>query len=166
MAKRTWNQNNRVVPVRGELALAALANLDLIAGAVTATSTEAYRLLSIKLAWAIRNHTPGEGPITIGVAHGDYSAAEIEEWLEATSAIELGNLVAKEQSSRLCRRIGTFDGELAQEVLNDGKPVHTKLNWLMATGQTLQMWAYNRSGAVLTTGSVVVGEGTGFLRFT
>jgi len=166
MARRTWNQSNRVIPVRADLSLGALVNLDMVSGPVTATSTEAFRLFTVKLTWSLRDLTPGEGPIFVGLAHGDYTAAEIEEWLEATSAIQQGDKIAQEQSSRLCRRVGSFAGALAEETLNDGKPIRTKLNWMMATGQTLQMWAYNRSGATLTTGGSIVAEGTGFLRFT
>ncbi len=94
----------------------------------------------------------------IGLAHSDYTDAEIEEYIETTDSWDQGNLVqGKEVRKRLIRRIGIFG---SSGVLNDGKPIHTRLNWLLRTGQTISLWAYNRGASALaTTDPQVVAEG-------
>jgi len=93
-----------------------------------------------------------------GFAHSDYSAAEVEEALEAGGSMDLGDKIDQEHANRLVRQIGTISqaGALAAAAgasFNDGKPVKTRLNWLMSTGDTLNVWVRNASGVVWTTGS-------------
>ncbi len=121
--------------------------------------SEKMFLLSLEAAWALGEHTPDQGPITVGIAHSDYTAAEITEWIAATSAWDTGNLVAQEQNSRKIRQVGKFSGTLAQEVLNDGKQIKTPLRFIVESGQSLQQWAFNQDTSVLTTGSLVMIEG-------
>ncbi len=62
-------------------------------------------------------------------------------------------------AKRLVRQIGTFTGaqagltagssDGADVTVNDGKPVKTKLNWRLNTGDTLKMWAFNLSTSAL-----------------
>ncbi len=116
---------------------------------------EASIVTSIVGSWALGNWSVATnvGPIAFGVAHSDYSQAEIESWYEATSSWDQGDLVAKEVANRKIRLIGIFAGAgvaVANIPFNDGKEVKTKLNWTLATGQTLALWAYN-------TGSTAVG---------
>ncbi len=105
----------------------------------------------------------GDGPIMVGVAHGDYTVAEIEEYLESTGSWDEGNLIDQETSKRKIRRIGKFENpidEAAVAVLNDGKPIKTKLNWILNDGATLQYWAYNLgTSALATTSPIVNAEG-------
>ncbi len=105
----------------------------------------------------------GDGPILVGVAHGDYTTAEIEEFVEMTDSWDEGNLVEQEIAKRKIRRIGIFDNpvdEAAVSVLNDGKPIKTKLNWILLQGQTLKVWAYNMgTSALATTSPLVLLEG-------
>ncbi len=141
------------------LTLGALASGDVVSEALPSVLTQDRRISSVQLLWGVRGLTAGEGPIDAGVAHGDYSAAEIEECLEATGSWSDTDKVAGEQANRLVRRIVTFSGEAADEVANDGKPIKTKLNWRIPDGSTLTVWCRNRSGAVLTTGGVIVADG-------
>jgi len=169
MAKRKgrkWNVNNRVVAVASENGLTALVDQTVKTVAATIVSDEEYRAISVKLRWAIRNLTPGQGPIVVGISHGDYSATEIKEWIEATGAMIRGDMIQQERNARKIRKVGIFAGELAQESLNDGKPITTKLNWHIPVGKVVTMWGYNQSGATLTTGAVVVINGTIFLRWS
>ncbi len=97
------------------------------------------------------------------MAHSDYTAAEVEECLEAQTAINPGNKVGQEQANRLVRSVGTVAGQgLAGASLgfNDGKPVKTKLNWHMAIGDALNVWIRNGSQVVYTTGSALRVQGT------
>ncbi len=119
--------------------------------------TEETIVTSIVGSWSMEDFTPGNsiGPIAVGVAHSDYSQGEIETWYEQTASWETGDLIAKEVANRKIRLIGTFPGAGvagSAQVLNDGKAFKTRLNWKLATGQTLALWAYNMgSNAVATT---------------
>ncbi len=138
------------------------ANLGTLAG-VTAqavptqdTVSERARVTSIDCAYALSNFTPTAdvGPVIIGVAHGDYSQAEIEEWIELSTGWDVADLVSREISSRLIRRIGVFedpDSAAGVAVLNDGKPIKTRLNWGLNSGQGLDFWVYNSGSAAFVT---------------
>ncbi len=159
MAKRTPKRrrsfNLRRVRLQPNLTLGALATITVILGQVVGNSTAPYRMMSLKGTWSISDHTAGQGPITVGFAHSDYSVGEIKEAIEASLSISRGDKIANERANRLVRVVGTFGGLLGEETLNDGRPVKTKLNWAIPVGQTVNMWAYNDSIASLTTGSII-----------
>ncbi len=121
--------------------------------AMTAVAVSTYRAISVKATWNLMNLTSGEGPVTVGLAHSDYTVTEIKECLEAQAGIDPGNKTAQEQANRLVRVVGAYGS--VQAMLNDGKPITTKLNWLIAIGRTVVMWAYNEDTATLTTGAVL-----------
>ncbi len=141
-----------------EWALGALATDTLVSeGGGTATDQEAI-VTSIEVTVARNNGTQGEGPILVGVAHSDYTDAEIEQCVEALGAWTSADKIAEEQSKRLVRMLGTFAGD-ATEKLWDGRKRKFKLNWRIADGQAINFWAYNSDSAVLTTGSAVNVDG-------
>jgi len=155
MAKRRRNANFEQVPVSRNGSLATLAD-----GAVDVTLIQASafgrssRIHSVDLLWTLRGLTAGEGPLLFGVAHSDYTAAEIVEALAAT-IVDGSDKIALEQARRLVRRIGIFSGFDTNETFNDGKSMKTRLNWEIQDGKSLNIWVLNNSGAILTTGSAV-----------
>ncbi len=163
---RAWSPNNAVVRLQNDSAPGALGSLNAAVNALVPVSDAAYRAISLKLAWAVADFTAGEGPLYVGVAHGDYTAAEVEEWIESQTSINRGDMVARERQNRQIRMIGVFDGS-ASDHLNDGKPIRTKLNWAIPIGTTINMWMYNAdASSPLTTGSEVSQLGSIFLRYT
>ncbi len=166
--KKSYHRNYRLRKVRiaTSIAIGALAGADVVAVAMTAAGTGTYRVISLRLAWSIVNHAaPADGAYEFGVAHSDYSAAEIEECLEASASIDPGDKIANEQANRLVRSIGTISSSSAGTASgelnwNDGRPMKTRLNWLMTIGDTLTAWVRNGSGTIYTTGSSLgfVGE--------
>ncbi len=147
----------RTIPI---ITLGTLADVTVVTGAVTGAADGQYRAMSHKAVWSLRDFTAGEGPITVGYAHGDYSVTEIKEAIEIANSINLGDLVAsREQSQRLVRVVGVFQGTGEAESLNDGKPIKTRLNWAMPIGKALSVFAYNESGAALTTGAEIQATG-------
>ncbi len=146
-----------MVRVNAKVAAGALATLDVAIGDITAAGTDPFRIMSIKASysWLDQGAVIDDG-FDFGVAHGDYTAAEIEECLEAQAAIDRGDKIALEQSNRLVRQIGSIqsanDGVTSSTVFADGRKVSTKLNWYMATGDKLKGWIRNNSGVVWTTG--------------
>ncbi len=146
------------------LSVGAIGNGIVEQAALTAVLQNEYRVTSVDVVWAMRDHTAAEGPITVGFSHPDYTDTEVLECLTA-SVLSPSHKVQQEQESRLVRVVGTFPGILAEESLNDGKPIKTKLNWLVADGDVAcNIFALNSSGATLTDGSdiVVTGQINGF----
>ncbi len=125
-------------------------------------ATEKFRVISLdcSFSWSDVAAAIDDG-LTFGVAHSDYTSAEIEECLEAQAQINRGNKTAQEQGNRLVRTIGTFE-ESANALsgsFNDGKRFKVRLNWLMITGQTLNLWFRNGSDTIYTTGSDILVNG-------
>ncbi len=121
------------------------------------TVTDTMRISSVKATYTLRDFTKGAniGPMIFGIAHSDYTVAEIEEWIEATGGWDIGNLVqTREVRNRLIRQVGVFDtpedaGDSAR--VNDGRPVRTKLNWLLAEGDGVSFWIYNTGAQPVAT---------------
>ncbi len=142
-----------------ELALTTLASKDVVGAVFDETVNERTFVSSLVANWSMENFSvaAGVGPIIVGVAHGDYSDAEIEEWIEGTGQWNEGDLVAsREIGKRLIRQVGSFRSPAASlgiVQLNDGRPVKTKLNWILLQGQTLRVWAYNAGSQPVATTS-------------
>ncbi len=135
--------------------LGTLAAETLVFSVVPDVLVEKAWCSSVKASYSMQNMTPGGnvGPITIGVAHSDYTSAEIESWLENLGSWDQGGQLEQEIARRKCRVIGTFEnlplGETAR--LNDGRKFTTKCGWQLITGQTLRFWAYNEGSSALAT---------------
>ncbi len=112
---------------------------------------------SVVATWALKNVTPSAtaGPLLVGLAHGDYTAAEIEEWIENTAGWAEANQIGQEIGKRKIRKVGIFanSGAVTEaSVLNDGRPIRTKCGWILTSGQSVSAWAYNLgTGAYATT---------------
>ncbi len=145
--------------------LTTLASKTLAAQAFDETVNERSLITSIVAAYSLSAFTAGNdiGPIMCGVAHGDYSAAEIEAVIENTGSWNEGDLVSQEVAKRKVRILGIFrDTQTAagSMILNNGRPIKTKMNWILNQGETLQLWAYNLGGtAVATTVPIVFCQG-------
>ncbi len=139
------------------LQLGTLGARTLITDTWDETVIERTLITSIDVTWSLGQFTPavGDGPIIVGVAHSDYTDAEIEEVIENSGSWNEGAKIEQERSKRQIRIVGSFftgpDSALAIVTLNDGKPIHTKLNWILVTGQTLKMFAYNAGSSPLAT---------------
>ncbi len=166
MAKRGKSRKNFGAYMKGaveeELALSTLGARVLISDIFDSTVTEKTRVSSVKAIWSMSGFTAasGDGPIVVGVAHSDYSDSEIELAIEQTGSWSQGDKIAREVAQRLVRVIGVFrtniaDAALGNYRLNEGKPITTKLNWTLITGQSLRLWAYNQGSSALTTGVFV-----------
>ncbi len=133
-----------------------LASKDVTATAFDETVNERTLVSSIVARYSLLNVTKasGVGPLMVGVAHGDYSAPEIEEWIENTGSWNEGDLVNQEIAGRKIRKIGIFDQPATiseSSVLNDGKAIKTKLNWILLQGQGLQYFLYNLGSSAFST---------------
>ncbi len=155
--------NLRKVRNSNALAVTALTTQDLVKGAMSAAVTATTRIVSMEMIWGWSDIGAAiDDGLEFGVAHSDYTAAEIEEAIEANSSMDLGDKVRQEQANRLIRSIGVITGQgIAGGGLtyNDGKPVKTRLNWLLTIGDTIDVWVRNSSGVVYTIGSSLTSLG-------
>ncbi len=165
MARRKYPKRGsfalRRVRIAASLPVGALDTLDVgAAQALHDVATEKFRVISLDCSYNWSDVTTADDGLTFGVAHSDYTAAEIEECLEAQAQINRGDKVAQEQGNRLVRTIGTFQqADLSEGMFNDGRRFKVRLNWLMITGQTLNLWFRNGSDTIYTTGSDILVNG-------
>ncbi len=160
MAKRKGRRTDWTRYMNGSidhvLQLSTLAAKTAIKSDVQQVVVDTTRVSSIKATYTLADYTKGtnDGPIIIGVAHSDYSSVEIDTFLETADSWDRGNLVTREIRSRRIRIIGVFDSPDSagnSSRLNDGKPIRTKLNWLLSPGDKLSFWAYNTGTSALAT---------------
>ncbi len=130
------------------LSLSGLGTKDVTSTNVGDVLVEQAWLSSVKLIWEVDGGTAtvDDGPVMVGVAHSDYTSAEIEEWIENLASWDSGDMIGQEVGRRRIRRAGIIhigEATTTQVVLNDGKPIRTKCGWQLNTGQTVKVWAYN-----------------------
>ena len=159
----------RKVRVATILSVGALATLDVNVGAISLTATDPLQIISAHLTWKMTDvPVPADDGQEFGLSHGDYTAAEVEECLEALSSIDLGNKIAQEQANRLVRSIGTMENTSAgtDGGMNfaSGRQVKTKLNWRLSSGHEINLWIRNGSDTVWTTGANISVQGVLWVR--
>ncbi len=93
-----------------EQPLATLASDTALIAALVVAATSSYRAVSFIGTWALVNFTESEGPITVGLAYGDYTVSEIKQCFEASGSMDFGDKIAQEQANRQVRIVGTLGG--------------------------------------------------------
>lgn len=149
----------RALPMFQSMALGTLADNTVVGAVLGNTVANDTYLISADLMASLANHTAGEGPITVGIAHGDLSDAEIEECLEAVASWDNSDQIAQEHRRRKVRTIGVFPGVGTEESLNNGNPIRVRCRFTLHSGLGIKIWAHNRSGAALTTGTLLKVDG-------
>ncbi len=162
MARKTPKRRRRMGRylkgnVDESLTMTTLAGRTLVSAVFDETVNERTFVSSVKASWSLSDMTQGAGigPILVGVAHSDYTDAEIEEVIENTGSWNEGDLVSREIGARKVRQVGSFraaeDGSSIM-TLEEGRMITTKLGWILLQGQSLRLWAYNTgSNAIATT---------------
>ncbi len=143
--------------------LSTLASVTAIRSTLIAAPVgSSYRVVSVKATWSVVPFTAGDGPLILGISHGDYTITQIKEFIEATGSIDLGDKQQQEKANRLIRIVGTVSS-VSDSTLNDGRPIKTKLNWKMTQGKALSFFVYNDGAGALTTGSFNKVNGTAWV---
>ncbi len=159
-APRKRRQQIVAIPFEGGVALGTLAdNTVILTGALTSALAENFRCTSVKAFWAVKQQTIGEGPLYFGYAHNDYTVAEVDENLEVDYS-DPADKIAMERSRRLVRKVGQFPSIAVDEVWDGGRPIKTRLNWVLNEGSNLSLFLKNKSSGALTTGTVLTVQGT------
>ncbi len=140
----------------GTLAGKALTSVD----NVDAVSEKAW-ITSVKATWSLSFWTPGagDGPIVVGIAHSDYTDAEIFEWINNDAGWEEADEIGQEVAKRKIRIVGEFlapADSASISRLNNGNKVRTKCGWQLTMGQTVSFWAFNTGFSALATTAPLV----------
>ncbi len=141
------------------ITLGTLASKTAVGADVSDSVIDTTWCSSVKLAWSWDGATVDEGPLVYGVAHSDYSNAEIEEFIELNQQWNRGDLIAQEVGQRKIRIIGNVALRSVSGDMNDGKSITTKCKWIFTEGATIQCWAYNLGSGALTTGAAITATG-------
>ncbi len=148
---RRRDPNFVAIPFADQLALGTL-NADTVVKVQPLTFGEDLFVLSVDVAAALRDGVATEGPLEVGLAHGDLTVAEVEENLQA-EVTDPDDIIARERSRRPVRRLGTFPGLSTHEVIHGGEPLRLPCRFSVGDGHGLSFWAANRSGSALTVGA-------------
>ncbi len=155
MARR---KGRSLVPLKfqTQVSLLTLASNTALSVVTVDSLEQDFDIVSTHMTLALRDMTDGQGPLDVGLAEQGYSDSEIVENQDASPLSQYGP--AWERSNRKIRLYGTFSGEGAERVLNDGLAIKRKL-FLKAFGHSTfgaaQVWIINRSAAPLTTGGAL-----------
>ncbi len=150
------------MPVSGSVLPSTLGSGVVIKSNLMTNLSEDFFVISADLHFEIRDGTVGEGPLQVGLAHGDYTVTEIKECLD----VDLSNpsdKIAVERSRRLVRRAGFFQQNLSaagEQMPQNGEVKRYKLKWMINDGVSLDFWVHNQSGGALTGGGTVIVSGT------
>ena len=145
------------------MSLGALANNTGFKESFLDLSDDAF-FISADLTWAYYGHAVGEGPIVVGIMNSVLTVAELVEALDA-SPTGKDDQLAREKASRPVRTFGTFAGRETEEVLNDGKALRSTIKLSIGQDRQPSFWAVNRSGATLTTGTIISVNGVMYGRW-
>ncbi len=143
------------IPVNAQLSIGALANQVVILGGILGALAENFFAINAKLSWSWRAHTAGEGPVQVGLSHGDLTAAEVEAYLEL-SWTDPNDKIAAEVATRgkYIVPVGVFDGLTTEEKLFDGRVKKSRIKWV-TKAEDLSMYAHCQDVNGLTTGTTL-----------
>lgn len=148
--------------VNESLAIGTLASNTILTGVLFTNGTDRKYIISADLTWTWSEVTAGDGPLDVGLAHGDYSAAEILQWF-ASASFDQSNKIAAEQNRRLIRQAGTISadkegvgsGAILAGQLADGSLKRIKLNMVLEGAQAVNVWVRNVDASAFQTGSLL-----------
>lgn len=168
MVKHNYRRKTRLIKgvVDEALVLGTLAATTLIGGAYDDSVTDRAFLISHDAIWFLRGGSALEGGVLVGFAHSDYSDAEIEAFIENQGSWDEGDLIGQEIGKRKIRIVGQFPGLGEDQVLKNGVSIKTPCKFILNSGDSLRLWAYNLTGAALTTGAILTNSGHVWLRPT
>lgn len=158
--RRRRDRNFVAIPFSASLTLGALTDDNVVSGSPITFGEDIF-VISCDVNVTTRDGTAGEGPIEVGVAHGDLTNAEIEEALQA-ELTDPDDIIARERARRPVRRAGQILGTSsvdAANLLNGGQVKRVPCRFSIGDGHTFKLWAAARGGN-LTAGCVAEWSGT------
>ena len=162
----TRNRRNfQAIPFQRQIAVTALADEGVAVASLLSDvfGTDVF-IISMDATWSLRDFETGKGPLPVGIAHGDLSVAEIQEATQA-QVLDPDDIIQVERARRPVRKIGAFKGDIADDVINNGNMIRTRVKFPIGSGHSLNDWIENKSGGTLTTGSQLEIDGTLYVRW-
>ena len=105
------------------------------------------------------NGTVGEGPLIIGLHHGDLSITEVIENLDA-DLTDPDDIIQKERARRPVRMLGMLPMVNAEQALGlPGERRRLKFRFTIGDGHSLNLFTINKSGATISSSPVIDLEG-------
>lgn len=146
------------IPISFSRVLSSLAN-DAAESTAMLTFGEDIYLISMDISLVI-NGSAGEGPMLFALAHGDLSAAEALESLDAELS-DPDDIIAKERARRPVRKLGMVPmSEAEQSLGHDGEIQRRSLRFSVGDAHSLNLVIVNRSGATISSSSVIDAQAT------
>ncbi len=139
------------------MTLSTLASVAVIEDAAKTDTARAQgvRVKKMKIAVSYQGKTEGEGPLLVGVAHGNLSVTEIAEALNSDPQGQ-DQTVPMEQAQRTVMPIALIP---AVGVGGNGVPLElddVRFPWKeVKEGTDITMWTQNLDTGALTTGTIV-----------
>lgn len=158
-----YRRNFVAIPFFVDLALGTLVD-NIVVKTPVLTFGEDLFAISYDVVCAIQGQTAGQGPLIVGMAHGDLSTTEIAEAIDA-EVTDPDDIIAKERARRPVRRLGVFPGLSSEEALAQGQIQRRSLRMSIGDGHSFDVWAVNRSGGNLAGGAIMSFSGTIFGRW-
>lgn len=140
-----------------QIALSTLADATAIkatSGGLSGDMQEDFRIIKSEIFVYVEGHTQTEGPITIGICDAELSVTEIAECLDLNGPVDRNDHLNAERVMRPVFELCQI-GELSLEIPNNNLPIEKTLRWTFPAAEGWDWFAYNDSGAALTTGTIV-----------
>lgn len=165
--RRQRRRSAPLVPIKQDtsITLSTLANDTVLKQDNNVNLTQDVRCISMSWIASYRNHTAGQGPLVMGLAREELGVSEIAEALDAAPTSQ-HDVPAIEHTKRFVRTKGYFDGLGTEEKFDEGRVQKMRINMLVPAGKALPvLWSRNRSGATLTTGTIIDIQQTWWVRW-
>ncbi len=141
----------QVIKVAEAADLGALATNVAVKTLLWDITQDAY-VIAADLTWTLFGMDLLDGPVDVGLAHGDLTNSEIVNALDASPKSD-SDIIALELTRRPVRLAGTFAQPVntgAGESLNDGKKMRTKCRFAITGSTDLVFFGVNRGAPALT----------------
>ncbi len=139
----------------------------LMTGGIGATLAEDFRMIKLLFTFWLDGGTfvAGDGPLSLWIANGDLSLAEIEEAIEVEGPLDRSDRIRTEQAERYVTQLGviTFvEGSVGMQMYpRNGDVGEAIIRWTFSNAKGWTFVVYNE-GTALTTGGVVHMRGKAF----
>ncbi len=149
-----------------DVTLAALAGQDLVLNASSVSLDKDFRILKTEAIATLTEITSLEGAgLALYMTEGELTAAQIEEVVELSGPVALGDADAEEIASRWVRLMGVSPNNVVNatersfENKQGGLILETNPRWTFRRRRTVSEggwnWAVYNNGVTLTTGATV-----------
>ncbi len=127
---------------------------------------DAY-VIAADLTWTLFGMDLLDGPVDVGLAHGDLTNSEIVNALDASPKSD-SDIIALELTRRPVRLVGTFpqpENTGAGKTLNDGKKIRTKCRFAITGATDLVFFGVNRGVQPLTVDTTLAVAGKVYINW-